>query len=118
MHHERTAFALQRTDVDVRWTVVVQFVDTVGRDWAVREVKDPNLAMIPSHLLTQPEFGRGWLLFESSGEKRRLAPYPDDWMHLSVQQLEAWCRRASRVDPVPSSSFFSPVARAAETSRV
>jgi hypothetical protein len=96
----------------------MQFVDSKGRDWAVREVKDPNLAMIPSHLLTQPEFAGGWLLFETLGEKRRLAPYPDDWTHLSVQQLEESCLHASRVDPVPSSSCFSPVARAAETSRV
>jgi hypothetical protein len=93
----------------------MQFVDSKGRDWAVREVKDPNLAMIPPHLLTQPAFARGWLLFESSGEKRRLAPYPDDWMDLSVKQLEEWSRRASRVDPLPSTSCFLPVARAAET---
>jgi hypothetical protein len=97
--------------------MVMQFEDAMGRDWVVREVKDPNLAMIPPQLLTQPEFARGWLLFESAGEKRRLAPYPDDWMHLSVQQLEEWCTRASRVDPLPSSSCFLPVARAAETFR-
>jgi hypothetical protein len=96
----------------------MQFVDSKGRDWAVREVKDPNLANIPRHLLTQPEFAEGWLLFETPGEKRRLAPYPDDWTHLSVKQLEESCKHASRVDPVPSSSCFAPVARAAETSRV
>jgi hypothetical protein len=97
---------------------MMQFVDSKGRDWAVREVNDPNLAMIPPQLLTQPAFASGWLLFETSGEKRRLAPYPDDWTHLSVQQLEESCLHASRVDPVPSSSCFSPVARAAETSGV
>lgn len=96
----------------------MQFVDSKGRDWAVREVKDPNLAMIPPQLLTQPAFAGGWLLFETRGEKRRLAPYPDDWTHLSVQQLEESCLHASRADPVPSSSCFSPVARAAETSGV
>jgi hypothetical protein len=96
----------------------MQFVDSKGRDWSVREVKDPNLAMIPPHLLTQPAFARGWLLFETDGEKRRLAPYPDDWADLSVPQLEESCLHASRVDPVPSSSCFSPVAKAAETARV
>ena len=95
----------------------MRFVDSKGRDWAVREVKDPNLAMIPPHLLTQPEFAGGWLLFETGGEKRRLAPYPDDWTHLSVQQLEESCLHASRVDPVPASSCFYPVARAVEMSR-
>ncbi len=101
-----------------RWIVIMRFVDGKGRDWSVREVKDPNLAMIPPHLLTDPEFARGWLLFESAGEKRRLAPYPDDWMHLSVRQLEECCLHASRVEPVPATSTFSPVARAAEMGRV
>ena len=95
----------------------MQFVDSKGRDWVVREVNDPNLAMIPPHLLTRPEFARGWLLFESSGEKRRLAPYPDDWRQLSMRQLEDSCLHASRIDPVPTTSLFSPVARAAEMNR-
>ena len=60
----------------------MQFIDSKGRDWVVREVKDPNIAMIPPPL-TQPDFARGWLLFETLGEKRRLAPYPNDWGHLS-----------------------------------
>ncbi|MGQ0714411.1 MAG: hypothetical protein ACT4PJ_11875 [Gemmatimonadaceae bacterium] len=94
--------------------MVVQFVDRDGRSWAVREVSDPTLAMIPSHLLTCPEFASGWLLFETPGEKRRLAPYPDDWARMPVSQLEAYCRRANRIDPVAASSHFSPVARAAE----
>lgn len=98
--------------------MVTRYMDSKGRDWTVREVKDPNLAMIPPYLLTAPEFARGWLLFESSGEKRRLAPYPDDWIHFSVRQLEECCLHATRLDPVPASSTFSPVARAAETSRV
>jgi hypothetical protein len=101
-----------------RWIVITRFVDSKGRDWMVREVKDPNLAMIPPYLLTDPEFARGWLLFESSGEKRRLAPYPDDWIHLSVPQLEESCLHATRLEPLPSSSTFLPVARAAETTRM
>ena len=98
--------------------MVTRFVDSKGRDWTVREVKDPNLAMIPPYLLTDPEFATGWLLFESSGEKRRLAPYPDDWMRLSVRQLEEYCRNARRLEPLPATSTFSPVARAAEMARV
>lgn len=94
--------------------VITRFVDSKGRDWSVREVKDPNIAMIPPYLLTDPEFARGWLLFESSGEKRRLAPYPDDWRRLSVRQLEDSCLHATRVEPLPSTSTFFPVARAAE----
>jgi hypothetical protein len=96
--------------------VITRFVDSKGRDWVVREVKDPNLAMIPPYLLTDPSFARGWLLFESSGEKRRLAPYPDDWTRLSVRQLEDACLHARRLEPLPSTSTFFPVARAAERS--
>jgi hypothetical protein len=98
--------------------MVVQFVDGEGRTWAVREVSDPTLAMIPPHLLAQPEFANGWLLFETSGEKRRLAPYPEDWAHVPVPQLETLCGRAKRIDPVAVGSHFSPVARAAEHARV
>ena len=96
--------------------MVVQFVDSDGRNWVVREVSDPTLAMIPRHLLSRPEFASGWLLFETPGEKRRVAPYPDDWANLPVTQLEAYCGRANRIDPVAASSHFSPVARAAEHS--
>jgi hypothetical protein len=105
-------------DVAARWSMVERFVDSEGRNWVVREVRDPTLAMIPPHLLAQPEFATGWLLFETSGEKRRLAPYPDDWATLPVTKLEALCRSAKRIDPVPVGSHFSPVARAAEHARV
>jgi hypothetical protein len=98
--------------------MAVQFVDGEGRSWVVREVSDPTLAMIPPHLLTQPEFASGWLLFETLGEKRRLAPYPDDWARLPVSRLESMLRRATRVDPVAVDSHFSPVARAAEHARL
>jgi hypothetical protein len=98
--------------------MVVRFLDGEGESWAVREVRDPTLAMIPSHLLSQPEFASGWLLFETSGEKRRLAPYPDDWAVLPISQLQALCRRAKRIDPVAIGSHFSPVARAAEHARL
>lgn len=98
--------------------MVVQFLDGEGRNWVVREVRDPTLAMIPPHLLAQPEFASGWLLFETSGEKRRLAPYPDEWAQLPVTQLEPLCRRAKRIDPVAVGSHFSPVARAAEHARL
>jgi hypothetical protein len=104
--------------IAARWIMDVRFVDGEGRGWVVREVSDPTLAMIPPHLLAQPEFASGWLLFETSGEKRRLAPYPDDWATLPVTQLEAHCRRAKRIEPVAAGSHFSPVARAAEHARL
>jgi hypothetical protein len=32
-------------------------------------------------------FSHGWLVFESKDEKRRLAPYPDDWVDRSDEEL-------------------------------
>lgn len=34
------------------------------------------------------EFTSGWLCFQSSHEKRRLAPVPDGWEHLEDAALE------------------------------
>lgn len=43
-------------------------------------------------------YERGWLCFESGdGEKRRLAPVPDDWEGSADERLEVWCRLANRV---------------------
>lgn len=42
---------------------------------------------------------RGWLCFESSAEKRRLAPIPGDWMRCRETQLEQYCEQAERVRP-------------------
>lgn len=38
---------------------------------------------------------RGWLVFRTAGERRRLAPIPADWCTASDEQLRDWCRRAS-----------------------
>ena len=45
-----------------------------------------------------PGFENGWLCFENSkGEKRRLAPVPENWETASVSQLLSWCRLAPPV---------------------
>ncbi len=38
---------------------------------------------------------RGWLAFETDGDKRRFAPIPAGWEELSDQELEALCARAN-----------------------
>ena len=43
------------------------------------------------------EFSSGWLCFSSSGEKRRLAPVPVNWMSANDSQVAEWCRIARRV---------------------
>lgn len=37
------------------------------------------------------EFAHGWLCFETSGEKRRLAPVPELWDRADDQTLAQWC---------------------------
>ncbi len=43
------------------------------------------------------EFSRGWLCFESEGEKRRLAPVPPDWHEAGPDRLSTWLQAARRV---------------------
>ena len=47
------------------------------------------------------QWAGGWLCFESNVEKRRLAPVPDDWSDLPVEELEKLCHEAtpSRLPP-------------------
>jgi hypothetical protein len=62
----------------VRWDV-----------WAVYpEVRASQLSALPG------TFQTGWLVFESTGEKRRLSPIPSDWQSLPADELERLCERA------------------------
>lgn len=45
------------------------------------------------------QWTNGWLAFETAGEKRRLAAYPEDWETLTDEALEALCRDATKVAP-------------------
>lgn len=38
---------------------------------------------------------RGWLCFERTGERRRLAPIPADWTRCDDGRLERYCREAT-----------------------
>jgi hypothetical protein len=37
---------------------------------------------------------RGWLCFESAGERRRLQPIPENWHHLPAGELDALLQQA------------------------
>ena len=69
-----------------------EFRDEAGVEWVVfftaRSVaRDQHLP---------EEFREGWLAFESAhGEKRRLAPAPQDWESLTEQELTALCGQAA-----------------------
>jgi len=47
------------------------------------------------------KFVTGWLCFETKGEKRRLAPFPRDWMARSDGDLEQLLREATEAPRRP-----------------
>lgn len=91
-----------------------QFRDSNSVEWEVWEVtpapvvqplldrrsrsRSPDDAPVPRStaelLLPSAGMSKGWLLFESDGEKRRLVPIPDGWADLPVDALEQLCERA------------------------
>jgi hypothetical protein len=53
----------------------------------------------PVHVDLGPQWSNGWLTFETTGEKRRLAPYPPGWSEFSDELLVELCAMASTVPP-------------------
>jgi hypothetical protein len=69
------------------------FVDPRGVSWDVWAVYPEGR---PSQLSALPAtFQTGWLVFESSSEKRRLSPIPTGWLTLSETELERLCEQAA-----------------------
>ena len=67
------------------------FVDEGGKEWEVREINVPALAVVPRRLLPHPEYAEGWLLFSCGEERRRIAPFPADWLSLPTLVLaQCW----------------------------
>jgi hypothetical protein len=44
---------------------------------------------------------QGWIVFESSSQKKRLRPIPSDWFKASDTELESMCARAERASRPP-----------------
>ena len=68
------------------------FDDTAGVTWDVWAVYPEGR---PSQLSALPgTFQSGWLVFESTNEKRRLSPIPSGWQLLPPEELETLCKQA------------------------
>jgi hypothetical protein len=83
------------------------FIDSLGRHWDVWSVvpvgaerrRDSNPPWMAAERRSHREerdmiddrWANGWLTFETRGEKRRLAKYPEDWADLDPQHLEWLC---------------------------
>lgn len=70
------------------------YTDSAGIEWTVTEIAASSLASMPRQSLRYPEFKDGWLLFQSSIARKRLAPYPHEWRALDAHELEALCGQA------------------------
>ena len=67
--------------------------DTEGRVWRVWHVVPQSAVLVQ----TQPRMSRGWLCFESDGDKRRLTEPPENWVTLSDDELLRLMSRAAEV---------------------
>jgi hypothetical protein len=80
------------------WEVIPQSVERRKlreRRVAPRDVQDRRKRHEARLRLSDGEVD-GWIVFESSSEKRRLRPIPTDWHRASNTELESMCARAER----------------------
>jgi hypothetical protein len=70
-----------------------EFVDDGGTFWQAWDTHPLAASTLRS---VSPEYAGGWLTFESSAERRRLAPIPPDWERATREQMSEWCARATR----------------------
>jgi hypothetical protein len=75
-----------------------EFRDEAGIEWKVSLTPRGSDAVSREHLIPEA-YREGWLVFESSTEKRRLAPVPADWETISPEALIALCAKASPQSP-------------------
>lgn len=73
------------------------FTDIEGVEWQVWDVRPEgaNRAVIANS-----DLERGWLVFKSPTEKRRLCPIPPDWESCPPERLYLLSRIASLVHTV------------------
>ena len=93
------------------------FRDAAGVEWTVY-ITIPGSASGRRAQHLAEAYRNGWMVFESSFEKRRFAPVPAEWARLSDQAIAALCtaatpqpahrRAASRAAPGDGASPPSP----------
>lgn len=73
---------------------MIKFRDSAGIEWTVAEIEASALSSLSRSSLRHPEFKDGWLLFQTEGTRKRLAPYPKSWREMSADELEELCGQA------------------------
>lgn len=75
-----------------------EYTDSRRVEWRVWDVAPSQLHPLTRDEQFLEEMHDGWLVFESTREKRRLnAPYPRAWLEFAIPELEELCRKASPV---------------------
>lgn len=64
------------------------FDDIRGTRWQVYAVRPSQEHALP------PDYQSGWLVFESATDVLRVAPIPDNWIELTIDDLRTLCRMA------------------------
>lgn len=87
------------------------FTDSTGVEWRVWEVfptrgaEERSADALARANLKDTAFANGWLCFESSAEKRRLAPIPPNWELREIEMLEQLRDQATVVAPIRRSRY-------------
>lgn len=96
-----------------------RYTDAAGGRWRVWEVRTGAALSIEAHTARRhtpvgAALANGWLVFESetTGERRQLAPTPQDWLACSEAELWHLCRAAR-----PVSGGAEPASRPAAPRR-
>jgi hypothetical protein len=77
---------------------VREFTDSRNVVWRVWDVTTAQMHPVTKNEDFMGDLADGWLAFESTHEKRRLAaPYPANWASMSIPELEALCQQAPPV---------------------
>jgi hypothetical protein len=99
--------AIARAPADVLPAISQRVFDEVqGRRWRVYAVH-PSMSTVERDALPDA-YRHGWLSFEAADEKRRIAPIPEGWEALSIDELRLLCQRAQRVPKRTSNPITPP----------
>jgi hypothetical protein len=88
---------------------VRDFVDGNGVSWRVWPVTPEALQPRTAAEDYLGDYGEGWLCFESTAERRRLARFPINWEKLSDEELGALLGTAAVVSARKSTHFPPPI---------
>jgi hypothetical protein len=89
------------------------FTDSTGVEWRVWEVlpntgSEKSNAELSRSSLKDTAFANGWLCFESSEKKRRLAPIPHGWEFREARYLQELRDSAIPVAPLRRAGRRTP----------